>query len=353
MKGDGMKKYLLLVLALATSTLIVSCGPSYKAQADKAFKQAEKASGYQKRILEKKAYIFYLKAINAREDAGKPVSTELIDKFIKTTIIRSNMILTEASANVEAIDLFINDVDSVMSDKASPEIRNQYAQLLSRLADSAMTNGQVTRYVSLMDKAIDIADNTTKFKEKKEEQVGSYVDKSLKIAKKVATAAESTEVSSGTLVRGEFYAKKALLFDSSSDTAKQLLHLFRKKNQGSYSAYERVIDSYSDTALFDAINEYDIFLAVPTIHRKGGLLKMNVSVFNYSYNPIRLWAKNFYIVDTEGNKYTALESSKFDQEILDQDHETKEVVLVFKNPSNKAKKLCYKHKDHYTEKYLR
>jgi hypothetical protein len=210
MKGDGMKKYLLLVLALATSTLIVSCGPSYKAQADKAFKQAEKASGYQKRILEKKAYIFYLKAINAREDAGKPVSTELIDKFIKTTIIRSNMILTEASANVEAIDLFINDVDSVMSDKASPEIRNQYAQLLSRLADSAMTNGHVTRYVSLMDKAIDIADNSTTFKEKKEEQVGSYVDKSLKIAKKVAAAAESTEVSSGTLVRGEFYAKKAL-----------------------------------------------------------------------------------------------------------------------------------------------
>lgn len=348
------KPFLFLAVGMcAASLLMVSCSPSPKAQADRAFKQAKNAEGYEKRKLEKKAYIFYLKAINEREKKGQPIPAELIDKFIKTTIIRSNMILTEASANVEAIDLFIQDVDSVISDKASPDIRNQYAQLVARLADSAASAGHITRFATLMDKAIDVAEDKTPLIRKKDEKVGDYIKNSLKAAKKIAAAADSTDVSPQTLVRGEYYAKKALLFDADNDTAKQLLHEFRKENVGVYSAYERAIDSYTDTTLFDQINKYDIFLAVPTIYGKGGLLKMSVSAFNYSYNPIRLRADNFYIVDTEGKKYPALSSSKFDSEILDQDHETTDITLVFNKPANKVKKLCYEWQDHYTEKMFR
>ena len=77
---------------------------------------------------------------------------------------------------------------------------------------------------------------------------------------------------------------------------------------------------------------------------------MTVCMFNNSYNPQRLKPENFYLVDEKGQKYKAAASSKIDPEILDTQHETKAIKLVFPGAPDNAKKLVYENGEHYTEK---
>ena len=73
-------------------------------------------------------------------------------------------------------------------------------------------------------------------------------------------------------------------------------------------------------------------------------------MFNNSYNPLRLKPANFYLVDDKGQKYVAAASSKIDPDILDTQHETKSIHLVFPKVKNPMKKLVYDDGEHHTEK---
>jgi hypothetical protein len=48
----------------------------------------------------------------------------------------------------------------------------------------------------------------------------------------------------------------------------------------------------------------------------------------------------------------ATASSKIDPEILDTQHETKTIKLVFPGVAGAIKKLVYENGEHYTEKFL-
>jgi hypothetical protein len=76
---------------------------------------------------------------------------------------------------------------------------------------------------------------------------------------------------------------------------------------------------------------------------------MVVSIYNYSYNPLRLKSEQFSILDENGKEYTA-RPSRIDPEILDQEHEANKLKLSFPAPSGAISKLMYKNAEHYTEK---
>ena len=94
------------------------------------------------------------------------------------------------------------------------------------------------------------------------------------------------------------------------------------------------------------MNKFDILLAIT----KNTKNVMDVCMFNNSYNPQRLKPEDFYLVDDQGQKYGALPSSKMDPEILDTQHETKNLKLFFPGVKGQIKKLVYKNGEHLSEK---
>jgi hypothetical protein len=128
-----------------------------------------------------------------------------------------------------------------------------------------------------------------------------------------------------------------------------LLSKTRELNTATYSAYLKVIDPPPDTTIFDAINKFDILLAIAAQLKRGRTLTMQVTMWNNSYNPQRLRYDRFYLLDENGKKYTALKSSKIKPEILDQEVETK-LTLNFPAPKARIEKFVYENKPHYSEK---
>ena len=65
-----MKKIVLWILNATVCVSLVSCSQSasYEAQADKAYNQSKKVQGYEKKMLEKRAYIFYQRVLKAEPD---------------------------------------------------------------------------------------------------------------------------------------------------------------------------------------------------------------------------------------------------------------------------------------------
>jgi hypothetical protein len=72
-------------------------------------------------------------------------------------------------------------------------------------------------------------------------------------------------------------------------------------------------------------------------------------MYNYSYNPLRMTASDFFIVNENGDKFSAATSSNFSKEILDQEYEMK-MTLRFGGVSGQIKKLVYESGEQYTEK---
>jgi len=153
-----------------------------------------------------------------------------------------------------------------------------------------------------------------------------------------------------SLVRAEYYAQLALLYDKGNAEAAEVLSKVRTVNLPTYSAYEAVITDKPDSNIYDQVNKYDILLAIPVV-QKAGNVTLKAEMYNYSYNPQRLRPENFSLEDVSGKRYKALGSSKIDKEILDQEHECK-MRLVFPRVSGKIRKLVYENGEHLSEKYF-
>ncbi len=340
-----MKRILMMCLCTAATLSLVSCGSSPQAKGDKAYEQAQQASGDQRRHLEKEAYMNYREAVLAAPDKASPKTRE---RFLEMAINRVNLILSEGGYRYEAVPLIEEEIEKVWSPQVGETVKNAYAEYLVLLADSSMENKHILEGIEKLDRAVEVAADKAKFEKAREERVGSLVEQYFAMAKAEYDQGRDTK-DPESMVRAEFYAKMVLYFDSTHQKAQKLLAAARRRNVDTYSVYKKVIDPPPDTALFDTINKYDIMLAIPVRRSRGRSYLMKVNMWNYSYNPQRLKARSFYLVDTRGRKYTALRSSKISPEFLDQEHET-QLTLYFPKPRGKLEKLVYENKEHYAEK---
>lgn len=336
-----------LLVGLSVLILISSCSSSYEQRGNAAYSAAQKQQGDQKRIQLKTAYMMYGKAITANPDK---VSLKLRNRFIEMSLVRANMVLSEGAAHMEAIPLLLEDVEKQITTDVSPELRQQYALIIAQLADSSLRKGRISEAREELDKAIAAASDPAPLKEKKKLLFDQMTQENYDQAELDFNNAKINK-DPEDFVRAEFYARTALLFDSTNAAATELLKKCLKENRSTYSAYLSVIDPIPDSAIFKIINKWDILLALPTMQQRGKTIRAVVDIYNYSWNPLRLKSESFYLVDVNGKRYQALRA-RLEPEMLDQEHEAK-IKLSFPKPAGEIDKLVYEYEDHLSEKYFR
>lgn len=338
-----MKYYLKVAFSLVIMLMVISCAPTYESKGNKAYKAARNAQGNIQRKLRKEAYIYYKKAIKAHPDK---IGIRLRNRFIEMTLVRAEMVLDEGSAQMDALPLFMVDIDGIINADVETELKERYASFLVALADSSFSKRRLYQGLNTLDKAIGVAVNKSPIEKKKQDIVDNFAKENFEAAE-IEYINGKTNEDAESLVRAEFMTKVALMYDKNYPGAKEQLSKLYRENRGTYSAYEAVVIDKPDTNIYDAVNKYDILLAVPVV--SGGTLK--VEMYNYSCNPQRLRARNFHVVGVNGKKYPGQKSSKIGKEILDQEHEAK-LTLRFNTRGAKIKKLTFLSDDgdHYTEK---
>jgi hypothetical protein len=332
------------VLNLIVLMFLMSCSTvgSYESQANKAYDQSKKAQGYDKKMLEKRAYIFYQKVLKAQPDRNK-LSLRFKQRFLEITLNRANMVLNEGSYDMDAIHLFMEDLDSLLNKESPSDLKQRYTDFLCIMADSSLVRYQVDQALKWINKAMTVTENPSVLQEKKKKIISDFTRQYFDQAS--AAFIEGKENKDPEMaVKAEYYVGLVMVYDSAFTGAAALLSEIRKANVNTYSGYAKVVEGKLDKR----VNKFDILLAV-TKNNKGS---MDVCMFNNSYNPQRLKPETFYLVDDKGQKYAAQKSSKIDPEILDTQHETKNLKLVFGGVKGQVKKLVYENGEHYTEKFF-
>jgi hypothetical protein len=333
-----------LIAGLCVLMMIMSCSSSDEAKGNAAYDAAKRLSGDEKRIKMKTAYIQYDKAI--KENPTK-INNKLRNRYIEMTLERANMVLTEGAAHMDAIPLFLGDIEKNMTADVLPDLKQRYAQIYASLADTNLGKGRIDEARQNLDKAIAVANDPTPFRTKKKEAIDNLAQQNFDEANLSYTNGV-TNKDPNDLVAAEFYANCALLFDPSRNDAKELLKKLHKENRGTYSAYLAVIDPIPDTTIFRVINKWDILLAMPTMEDRGGTIRAVIDIYNNSWNPLRLKTENFFLVDVNGKRYKAL-PSRLDPEMLDQVHEAK-LKMSFPKPAGEIQMLLYENGEHVSEK---
>lgn len=343
-----MKSVLKVIAGLSVLLMMISCSSksAYEKQGDAAYKAAQKLQGDQKRRQLKTAYMMYDKAIRNNPDKINPL---LRNRYVEMTLIRAGMVINEGAAHMEAIPLLMEDIEKYLVGDIPADLKQQYALLLVQLADSSCAAEKYDEAIETIDKAIKFASDPTPINAKKREVKGKVAQENFELADGEYSIAKNNK-DAEAFVKAEFYALTALYFDSTHAEAQKLLSTVRKENIGTYSAYLRVIEPIPDSTVFRKINKYDILMAMPTMQKRGGTIATIINIYNYSYNPLRLRASNFSLVDTDGNKYTALKA-RIEPELLDQEHEAK-LKLSFPAPKAAIAKLVYEEDKHLSEKFF-
>lgn len=342
-----MRHWLSALVGVAIAAMLMSCTSSYESKGNTAYRAAQKVSGDPQRRLHKEAYIYYQKAVKSHP---KRVSNTLRNRYLEMTLTRADMVLIEGSSTKEALPLFMEDIDSLLTPSVDPQQRERYASFLVTLADSSIARGKLYQGLRYLDKAIGVSGDKATIEQKKENFVGSFAAQNFDLAEVELENAISNE-DANAQIRAEFYVDLAVYYDPSLPGAAELQSKIRERNLSCYSAYEAVVDDKPDSNVYDEINKYDILLAVSAHSGGANTATLKIEMYNYSYNPLRLRATDFSIVDVDGKKYKALSSCKIDTEILDQEHEVK-MTLRFPKKAASIKKLVYENGEHYTEKFF-
>lgn len=341
-------KYLLNIsICMIGLMLVISCTTSYESKGNKAYREALGAGdGSIKRIKFKEAYYYFKKAVDTYPNR---IGFQLRNRFIEMTLERAEMVLDEGSAEMDALPLFMKDIDKHLTADVEAQNKERYATFLVSLADSCFSKRRLYEGLNLLDKALGVATNKAPIEAQKKGKLDNFAQENYDAAELEMANGKANE-DPEALVRAEFMVKVALMFDENYPNAKNLLSDLYKENRGTYSAYAAVVTDKPDSNIYDAVNKYDILLAVPDLI-EGTNPVLKVDMYNYSCNPQRLIAKNFFIEDMNGKRFYALPSSNFGREILDQELETK-MTLRFRSSGAKIKKLAFEseNKEHYTEK---
>lgn len=333
-----------ILVSLSVLTMIVSCTSTYEKKGDTAYKLAQKLQGDQKRYQQKMAYLMYDKAIKAHP---KKVSPKLRNHYVEMILLRAGMVLNEGAAGDEALPLFMRDLDSAISRDIAPELKQQYAQFLTQLADSSIGKERFTDALDIFDKAITTANDKTPIEARKKELLAKIAKDNYDVAEiEMANARANKDVEG--FIKAEYYTLVSMLYDSTNEDTRKLLGEIRKENKNTYSAYVRVVTDIPDSGIYRKINKWDILLAVPTYSAKGSSASAVVTIYNNSWNPLRMNASDFKLVGVNGKVYPASQT-RLEPEMLDQEHETK-CKLTFPGASGVIKKLIYENGEHFTEK---
>jgi outer membrane murein-binding lipoprotein Lpp len=344
-----MKKFF-TVAAIAAVLLFSGCKSAEESKGDKAWSAAQSETEYAIKVLNlKKAYTFYRQAI---KKAGAEATTELTNKYLDATMTRIEIIAENGGVNVDVIVYLREDMEEYLSKDASDDIKDRYSLFLIDVAEYHRSKDDLTMCMKELNEALEIAVNKTPAEEKKTAIAGKYSISQLDFATDFYNDAKKSK-DTQDFIRAEYYAKVALHYDEASKEATTIVNATRKALAKSYSAYISVITDQPDKALFSAINKYDILIAVPTLTNSG---KATLSMFNNSYNAVRLKKENFSAEYANG-KVVQAKSGKFPKKLLDQEREL-EMSVVFPKKSGKIKKIMFTTKDkdgkieHYTEKFL-
>jgi hypothetical protein len=341
-----MKRALMTCLCAGALLSMMSCATGPEGKGDKSYTQSKKvAEGDERRMLEKTAYMNYKTAISAHPDK---ISPRLRSRFLELALKRGRMILTEGGYWFEAVPLILDEIEKRWSADVPDSLKDMYGELLVQLADSGFENTHVSVGLENLDKAVEKSADKARFAKARTDRIGNLAEQYQAMATAELTQGKENK-DAESMVRAEFYAQMALEFDSASMEAASLLSKARVENVSTYSLYKKVIDPPPDTVLYKKINKYDIFMAVAAQLNKGRTTTMQVTMWNYSYNPQRLKPQSFKLQDTNGKQYTALGSSTIKPEILDQEFETK-LTLQFPSPGARIYKLIYDNPPHYSEK---
>jgi hypothetical protein len=335
-----------LVLGISVVAFIASCGlGSYEGRGNAAYQRSQKLAGPKKRLEMKMAYTMYQRALAEHPDK---ISPKLRTRFLELTLSRAMMVLDEGSVSSDAIPLFRNDIEKYLLRKdVPPKIRQDYALFLVQMADSFAVKERYQESLRYIDLAISYAADPVSLVKRKQDLVGKVSKENIEVAQAEYENGKQNKDDAEAPVRAEYYTLVALLFDSTNSDAAKLLSSLRKENIGTYSAYLKVIQNIADSNIFRKVNKYDILLALPSV-AKGGNVSVEMNMYNYSFNPLRLKAEHFFLVDKDGKKYQAM-PAKFSPELLDQEHEGK-YKLTFPRPAGDIAKLVYDNPPHYTEK---
>ena len=333
-----------ILISLSVLTMIVSCTSTYEKKGDNAYKLAQKLQGEQKRYQQKMAYLMYDKAIKAHPTKVTP---KLRNHYIEMVLLRAGMVLNEGAAQSDALPLFMRDLDSNITGDISPELKQQYAQLLTQLADSSIANEKYIDALEIFDKAIGVANDRTPIEAKKKELLGKIAKDNYDVAEIEMVNARANKDVEG-FIKAEYYTLVSMLYDSTNADTKKMISDIRKENKSTYSAFVRAVTVIPDSAIFRKVNKWDILLAVPTYAAKGGSISAVVTIYNNSWNPLRMNASDFKLVDVNGRVFPASQT-RLEPEMLDQEHETK-CKLTFPGASGEIKKIIYENGEHFSEK---
>ncbi|MDG5815944.1 hypothetical protein QA601_12705 [Chitinispirillales bacterium ANBcel5] len=342
-----MKLFNSLILGLTALTLLIGCGSPHESRGNRAYNQAQRTQGAEQMEHEKVAFMSFRRAIQENPDN---VSTRLRNRFIEMALIRAQMVLTEGGMDFDAIPLLMEDIEAQLKDDVEPELRQDYAMFIMQMADSSIAKEQYNFALEYIDNALSVASNTAPIEQKRSNIIGEVARENLDMAKMYFEQGKKDE-DERALIRAEYYVQAALYFDSTLSDAEKLLSDVRKENISFYSAYPSVITHYTDTLLFRSVNEYDILLAVPAIQNRGNNTVAMVNIYNYSYNPLRMRAPHFALVDTDGREYKA-RAMKMEPDFVKQERE-EQYTLTFPRPRAPIKKLTYENGNHYSAKYFR
>jgi len=336
-----------LIVSLSVLIFTAGCGNAYVSKGDKAYSDSKKAQGGQKQHLEKTAYLMYKRAMAANPGKIKP---KTINRFLEMAINRVRMVLNAGTYNLDAIPLLIEEIDTYAKEQAPDSLKQKYADFLVVLADSSFSHGEILSGIEYLDKAIMVSPAPEMVKEQKTKVLNDFINTTYDVAEmEYKQGRKKNDVNA--LVRAEYNAKMIVHLDSTNKKGESLLSKIRKANKTNYSAFTSVIEDYKDTVLYDLINNQNILLAISTERWSRTAVTLEVSMYNYSFDALRLRAKNFFLVDAKGKKYSAKPGSKIYTEMLDQENETK-LKLVFSRPKSKIKKLVYENEGHFAEKYF-
>lgn len=331
-----------LTVVLCVLSLIAACGmASDEQRGNAAYRRAQRLDGLQKRQEQKMAYTMYQRVINAHPDK---ISPQVRSRFVELSISRVKMVLDESSASSDAIPLFCEDVEKYLKPDLPPNLRQDYALFLVQMADSFAVKERFNQSLFYLDKAISFASSPSSLVKRRQDLVIKVAKENLELAQAEYENGIQNKDDAEASVRAEYYALVALQFDPGNAAAVRLLSTLRKLNIGSYSAFLKVIEMVPDSAVFRQVNKYDILLAVPST--KGTLFE--ISMYNYSFNPLKLKSEHFFVADRAGKRHQA-RPAKLEPEMLDQEHEAK-FKLSFPKPAGETAKLIYDNPPHYTEK---
>jgi hypothetical protein len=248
--------------------------------------------------------------LKAQPDRNK-LSLRFKQRFLEITLNRANMVLNEGSYDMDAIHLFMEDLDSLLNKDSPSDLKQRYTDFLCLMADSSLVRYQVDQALNWINKAMAVTDNPSVLQEKKKKIVSDFTKQYFDQASAAFIEGKDNK-DPDMAVKAEYYVGLVMVYDPAFPGAEALLSEIRKANVNTYSGYAKVVEGKLDKR----VNKFDILLAVPK-NAKGA---MDVCMFNNSYNPLRLKPEMFFAVDDKGQKYVAQKSSKFDVEILDTQH---------------------------------